>query len=562
MSHSNDAPPARTASSRPPHRGLTRSTVALGAAALLIGGGTAAGAHGDPRGGDAEDRALRFDPAAYTTLTVTVDGQPTEVRWYQELCYVADPVLMAAQQMRFGQPVTIDNPECGYQSMNVYVPEAAFDDDEAALYFAVNNSGWFASYVGASVTQGASYDTSTSNIGAALGAGYVVINVGTRSREVIGADGSWPGKSPAPVVDAKAAVRYLRLNDAAMPGSAERIVVNGTSGGGGLSAILGASGNNADYLPYLEEIGAAGIDRKGRSTLRDDVLAIIAYCPITDLGHADIAYEWLYSILDTREVTGQNPFPETTEELAAQFAAYEKSLKLRDPDGSRLTAGTMLDALRDEVVRSADAFMQAGGVIEGYDWIVVDNDSDTVTSVDLAAYLAYVATQTTLKPAPSFDQSGTPAPGSLGGPGQGESSLFGSADAAYSNFTAYSWDHNQVLGDGSGLDDTGLTWAQLLRKRSTVVDEQVSLLDPMEYIGTGADTAPYWYVRHGALDRDTAFTVSINLDRALEADRSVRDVDYRLAWNTKHAGNYDVPEAMAWIAEVLDAADAPVRHRR
>ncbi|MGX1508985.1 hypothetical protein [Streptomyces collinus] len=41
------------------------------------------------------------------------------------------------------------------------------------MYFAVNNSGWMASYVKAGVTAGASYDSSTSNVGAALKAGYV-----------------------------------------------------------------------------------------------------------------------------------------------------------------------------------------------------------------------------------------------------------------------------------------------------------------------------------------------------------------------------------------------------
>ena len=47
---------------------------------------------------DPEDAALAFDGAAYTTITVTVDGQPTPVRRYNELCYVANPVAAAAQQ--------------------------------------------------------------------------------------------------------------------------------------------------------------------------------------------------------------------------------------------------------------------------------------------------------------------------------------------------------------------------------------------------------------------------------------------------------------------------------
>jgi hypothetical protein len=83
---------------------------------------------------------------------------------------------------------------------------------------------------------------------------------------------------------------------------------------------------------------------------------------------------------------------------------------------------------------------------------------------------------------------------------------------------------------------------------------QVKLINPMAYIGNGASTAPYWYVRHGTRDRDTAFTVSINLSRALAADSNVKDLNYRLAWNQPHAGNYDVPEAMAWIDATLKAA--------
>ncbi|MDQ0791827.1 hypothetical protein [Streptomyces sp. B1I3] len=200
---------------------------------------------------DPEDAALAFDSAAYTTISVTVDGQPMNVRAYKEICYVAKPVAAAAQQPGGpgGGSTTISNTACGYQSMNVFVPESAFGNQRAPIYFAVNNSGWMASYIKASVTGGASYNSSTSTVGAALKAGYVFVDVADRSRGLVGADGSSPGKAPAAVVDAKAAVRYLRLNDTTMPGSAERIAVNGTSGGGALVSILGASGNSGEYDP-------------------------------------------------------------------------------------------------------------------------------------------------------------------------------------------------------------------------------------------------------------------------------------------------------------------------
>ena len=48
----------------------------------------------------------------------------------------------------------------------------------------------------------------------------------------------------------------------------------------------------------------------------------------------------------------------------------------------------------------------------------------------------------------------------------------------------------------------------------------------------------------------------MNLARALKADADVTDLNYRLAWDQPHAGNYDVPEAMAWIAKTLKDADA------
>ncbi|MFE5393400.1 subtype B tannase [Streptomyces sp. NPDC056568] len=524
---------------------------------------------------DPQDAALALDSSGYTTITVTVDGRPMDVRWYKEICYVANPVAAAARQPggSAGGTTTIPNTACGYQSMNVFVPESAFGDQRAPVYFAVNNGGWMASYIRASVTAGASYTSAASNVGAALKAGYVFVDVASRSRGLVGADGSFPGKAPAAVADAKAAVRYLRLNDAAMPGSAERIVVNGTSGGGALASILGASGNSADYAPYLAAIGAAGIDAKGHSTLRDDVFAVNAYCPITDLGNADIAYEWLYNVLGTRDATGQNPSPATAAETAARFAGYEKSLGLRTAEGSRLSVATMLDTIEKEVVRSAETYLKedpahtipplggtfpitAGGTTKSYanDWIDVDTATRTVRSIDMAKYLAFVATQAALKTTPAFDAVGIDGNTTS----RAETNLFGPPTQTYLNYTEFSWNHNDVPGDGSGLDDTGLTWKQYTARKSTTIDDQVHLINPMDFIGGSADTAPNWYVRHGTRDRDTAFTVSLNLDRALAADQQVQDLDYRLAWNQPHAGNYDMPEVMAWIARAVQKAGDPL----
>ncbi len=69
--------------------------------------------------------------------------------------------------------------------------------------------------------------------------------------------GRMVGRAPAVIVDMKAVIRYLRHNKGQIYGDVEKIITNGTSAGGALSALAGATGNSLDYEPYLEEIGAA-----------------------------------------------------------------------------------------------------------------------------------------------------------------------------------------------------------------------------------------------------------------------------------------------------------------
>ncbi|MFH4090344.1 alpha/beta hydrolase, partial [Acinetobacter baumannii] len=63
----------------------------------------------------------------------------------------------------------------------------------------------------------------------ALAHGYVVASPGARGRTLQNAQGQYTGKAPAAIVDLKAAVRYLKLNDSIMPGDANKIISNGTS---------------------------------------------------------------------------------------------------------------------------------------------------------------------------------------------------------------------------------------------------------------------------------------------------------------------------------------------
>jgi hypothetical protein len=580
------------------------------------------------------DSALAFDRTKYTTITVTLDGVSTPVRWYREVCFVGRPMRLAPTQAAGA----VDNQTCGYQNMNVFVREADAAKQDNAILLNVNNSGWLASYQGglggwnastpitnanyrgADIVNGGVYvsTSDTDKRGAALKRGFVYINMASRSRGATaptGAydDGIYQGKAPAAIVDAKAAVRYLRLNDGAMPGSATRIVVNGTSGGGAQTTQLAATGDNADYLPYLKAVGAAGIDADGKSLISDAVYAAVAYCPIQDMGSADLAYEWMFNVLNTRQlvsadqkaglivdaagnelVRASNPDPAGSTALQQRFVAYQASLGLKNEAGAALTTDNMLDALQTEIRKAASAHVKAGspfvafnafgsaaanGVAGGSGTLYYKNDfinvdaSGTVTFFDMSNYLKFVAKQARLKALPAFDQIGqTPAlvatatadttkAGTVitGNYSGGESNLFGNASQVYSNFTEYGWNNNNG-GDAInaaqrdvGLTNTGYTWAA--NPQQGFLLNQYKLINALPYIGKNDGITTHWRIRVGARDRDTSFTVAYNMSRALKADTKVKDVDFALQWDQGHAGNYDVLSAFSWIDQRLAAGN-------
>ncbi|MGN1202875.1 MAG: subtype B tannase, partial [Eubacterium sp.] len=189
-----------------------------------------------------------------------------------------------------------------YQRMNIFIPEMYYEGKTINGYSRNSAPIFMPNYVGGYMPgdlQEPYIDKLKAKDGntifQALMRGYVVAVPAIRGRSLKDCNGNFIGKAPACIADYKAAVRFIRYNSDVIPGDCEKIITNGTSAGGALSVLMGATGNHIDYQPYLDKIGACDAS--------DSVFAVSAYCPITNLDNADKAYEWQFNgINDYRTV--------------------------------------------------------------------------------------------------------------------------------------------------------------------------------------------------------------------------------------------------------------------
>lgn len=433
-----------------------------------------------------------------------------------------------------------------YQYINVFVPENA--DDKTPIFMRNYVGGYMAS-------KPKGIDPADAS-GRALEEGYVVVIPGARGRNsiVIGENGEkvYTGRAPKGLLDLKAAVRYLRLFDDVMPGDAEKIITDGTSAGGAMSALLGATGNNPAYEPFLRDMGAA--DK------RDDIFAAVCYCPIIDLEHADMAYEWMYGCTNNVVRRLDSEQQKVSEKLSALYPAYLESLNLKKEDGTQLTSVNYMDYLKGYLISSAQEAKDAGAVIPdslGFVFGSLERSSAPVNGVvsrrgkserevrhpfpsqmpqgeyivdlQMDTYLNYVVSTIALKTPPAFDSQGV-----AGAKASPENEEYGDESGSSVNFTDFS------LRESTGND-------------SAEIDESITnlvrLMNPMLWIDDkNSSVAPHWYIRHGARDRDTAFTVPLNLATKLRNEG--KDVSFKLPWNRPHSGDYALNELFNWIGKL------------
>lgn len=492
-------------------------------------------------------KSLKFTGKTYTTKTATIDGQTITYRAYENIPYVLHPVA--------------NNTE----TISIYVPEAYFHNQSINGYTAATAPIFFPNEVGGympgnSAVPGTDPRSGESNASlAALAHGYVVASPAVRGRTSVDSQGQYIGKAPAVIVDLKAAVRYLHYNDARMPGDATKIISNGTSAGGAVSALLGATGDATDYEPYLKALGAASAS--------DAIYAVSAYCPITNLDNANSAYEWSYSTVHSYTASfmnGQLPMPEKgasapilptadkghnaagamqekapkgktvtlsdtdialSKTLKGQFPAYVNSLGLHTKSGKPLQlaadgTGSFLDYAKSFIVASANEAIAAGTDVSNSQFLRYTPDHRAVVDIDWDAYNAAVGR---LKGVGAFDSQTAST---------GENDEFGTTTNEPRHFTTF--------------------MARLDTKHSMAESQTIRLMNPMYYIGKpNVHTAEYWRIRYGEADNNTSMAIPLLLATKLSNEGYA--VDFSMPWNLGHRGDYDLKELFAWIDRIVKA---------
>jgi hypothetical protein len=401
--------------------------------------------------------------------------------------------------------------------------------------------------------------------------GMIYVTAGARSRDADDENGVPSGKAPTQMVDLKSGIIELRANSDVIPGDKDRIISIGTSGGGQMSSILGASGNMPEYYAYMYESGVLGVSKNAdgsySSVYPDNIYGAQLYCPIADLEDADLAYAWWW--VDLADLGGVyrgtlTDFDRRLQELEADaFVEYLNSLHLTDAAGTALTldglrSGSYYDAILQNISDALNAAVSAGLVDpsaeypDSSDWLVLNGDG-TWSVTDMAGFMVGTGlVNNRNKAIPGFDPLDKSAENDAFGPADEDAVHFSRSVATILS------DHYDELSALDGFDaelvDSYIGEA-LTGEHADLIAEQANLLNATEimlgYDGHRAvDPAPYWRDRSGTADQHTSFSVGYNI--LLAAQSLGAKVDYHLVWAMGHGSNEGTSTGtfIDWINEI------------
>ena len=476
--------------------------------------------------------SLAFDVKNYESMSTTVDNKEIKYRAFEYIPYVANPI------------------DIDQQYMNIYVPEEYFNNGTINGYNTQTAPIFMPNAVGGYMPSQAMIpkveNGKPNSVLYALSHGYVVASPATRGRTNKASDGNFIGKAPAVIVDLQAATAYLHANDSTMPGNANRIITNGTSAGGAVSLLQGATGNNSDFQPYLQALGAA--------TAATNVYAVSAYAPITNLDAADMAYEWSYKgITSFNKVTmGQSELPQanaggntappqrTTQRvnlnaddvaysnlLSEHFPEYVNNLQLHDSMGRVLKLdkngnGTFKNYVKAFIIDAANKAQAKGTDLSKHTYFVRDNKTGAIKDINWEAYNQFVSRS---KAPGAFDSRSNDS---------GENNLFGTSATDNNHFTI-----TAALHDTTPNQDVYVENAKI-----------VTMMNPMNYLGSPAATnARYYRIRYGTADSNTS--VAIPLIVGTRAQNLGYNVDMATPFGVDHSGDYDLDELFNWMDNIV-----------
>ncbi|WP_295814957.1 subtype B tannase [uncultured Veillonella sp.] len=476
--------------------------------------------------------SLAFDAKNYESMSTTVDNKEIKYRAFEYIPYVANPI------------------DIDQQYMNIYVPEEYFNNGtingyntQTAPIFMPNAVG---GYMPSQAMTPKMENGKPNSVLYALSRGYVVASPATRGRTNKASDGNFIGKAPAVIVDLQAATAYLHANDSAMPGNANRIITNGTSAGGAVSLLQGAAGNSSDFQPYLQALGAA--------TAATNIYAVSAYCPITNLDAADMAYEWSYKgITSFNKVTmGQGELPQAnvggnaappqrtiqrvnlnaddvaySNLLSEHFPEYVNNLQLHDSMGRVLKLdkngnGTFKNYVKAFIIDAANKTQAKGTDLSKHTYLVRDNKTGAIKDINWEAYNQFVSRS---KAPGAFDSRSNDS---------GENNLFGTSTTDNNHFTITAALHDTTSNQNVYVENAKI----------------VTMMNPMNYLGSPAATnAQFYRIRYGTADSNTS--VAIPLIVGTRAQNLGYQVDMATPFDVDHSGDYDLDELFNWMDNIV-----------
>ena len=314
-----------------------------------------------------------------------------------------------------------------------------------------------------------------------------------------------------------------------------------------MSTLLGCTGDCTDYEEEWKEMGAD-------LTQSDSIFGAQCYCPITDLDHADFAYEWMFEgqihymgmpFVGFNE-GNLSPFAQSLSwKMGEKYVEYFNTLELKNPDTGEMLkiskdhGGNGSAYLKKQLEKAADKYVakfpERKQELEHYSWLHFREGKAYISSIKEMEQDYHKR----LKLCPAFDDLDLI---------QAENQEFGTSVTDKRHFNTPLAKIMEEL----KVEHPGETARYLPGYKKICGDKELArqkrLLNPLNYIGK-EKTAPYFRIRVGAKDADTSLTVTMILAlKLMECGKT--NVDYEIVWDEAH-GRADYPgEMVEWVRSI------------